>query len=90
MARFVKNRDVTLTNLLIHTPWFELLAEKHVPTWLVSTADHFAHHRTLKMNYAAPTFNVDTLVRSIPSADAALARVFGKAYVVEHKGDKRC
>lgn len=81
---------IGLTNLFIHTPWLESLAEKHMPTWLVSTADHFAHHKKLEMNYAAPTFNIDTLVRSVPRVDAALASIFGKAYVIERKGDKRC
>ena len=75
---------IGFTNLLIHTPWLEALAAAHVPVWLVSTADHFAHHKKLSMNYAAPTFNVDTAVRAVGVIDRALAWAFGKAYQEKH------
>lgn len=82
-----------LINLLLHTPWLEDLAERYVPSWFVSTHDHFSHHRKLAMNYAAPTFNIDVLVRGSARLDAALARLFGKAYTQpagEGAEAKRC
>jgi len=74
-------------NNLIHTPWVEDLSERLVPWFGVSTADHFAHHRKLTTNYAAPTLNIDALVRLSPTLEAAATRlflaVFGKPVAVQ-------
>ena len=69
-----------LTNLAIHTPALESLTVKWFPTWFVTTAFHFEHHRKLAMNYAAPTLNIDVVVRKSAFMDRLLARLFGKAY----------
>lgn len=71
---------IGFANLLIHTPWLEELSARHLPTWIVTTAFHAEHHRKLSMNYAAPTINVDSLVRRHATLDHALARLFGRAY----------
>lgn len=69
-----------LFNLTIHTPALEQITIKYAPDWFVTTAFHFDHHRKLAMNYAAPTLNVDFIVRGSPALDRMLACVFGKAY----------
>jgi len=71
---------IGFANLLIHTPALEQVSER-LPAWLVGTHDHFAHHRALAKNYAAPTLNVDTIVRRSHAVDRLLARVFGKACI---------
>ena len=67
-------------NNLIHTPWMEELSEKVVPWFGVSTADHFAHHRELTANYAAPTINIDRLVELSPTVESAATRLFGSVF----------
>jgi len=69
-----------ITNLAIHTPALESISVKYLPAWFVSTAFHFEHHRKLAMNYAAPTLNIDIVVRKSNGLDRILARAFGKAY----------
>ena len=69
-----------LTNLSILTPALETMTVKYAPSWRVTTAFHFEHHRKLAMNYAAPTLNVDSVVRKSGTLDRFLARLFGKAY----------
>ena len=63
-------------NNLIHTPWLESLSHRLVPWIGVSTADHFDHHRKLTTNYAAPTINVDRLLKLAPPLERAASRLF--------------
>ena len=71
---------VGFANLLIHTPWLEEASTQYLPAWVVTTAGHGSHHRKLKLNYAAPTLNIDFFVRKSARVDRYLAGVFGKAY----------
>jgi sterol desaturase/sphingolipid hydroxylase (fatty acid hydroxylase superfamily) len=56
---------ISLFNLLIHTPFIEDWSQRYVPEWLVSTHDHYEHHRKLNVHYAAPTFNLDYMVEKM-------------------------
>lgn len=47
---------VSIPNLFIHTP---ALAQARIHPFFVSTAGHAKHHRELKVNYAAPIWNID-------------------------------
>ena len=62
-------------NNLIHTPWMEEVSRK-VPWFGVSTAEHFEHHRKLTTNYAAPTLNIDALIRLAPKVEQAADDAF--------------
>ncbi|EOD15232.1 hypothetical protein EMIHUDRAFT_245919 [Emiliania huxleyi CCMP1516] len=76
-------------NNLIHTPWLESLSHRVVPWIGVSTADHFDHHRKLTTNYAAPTINVDRLLKLAPPLERAASRLFaafGKPVACSSKG----
>merc|ERR1719305_2285002 len=53
---------VSLTNLLIHTPWLMDASAALLPSLFVSTADHLEHHKRLTAHYAAPTFSVDRIL----------------------------
>ena len=70
---------IGFTNLLIHTPWLEEPSAKYLPAWLVSTASHMEHHRKLTKNYAAPTFDIDWVVRRSGTVEKLLAKVYGRA-----------
>jgi len=69
---------VSLNNLLIHTPSLEDLSQSMVPWFAVSTTDHLEHHRRLTKNYAAPTLNIDAMLRKFATVDSAVASVFGR------------
>mmetsp|Transcript_33506 Transcript_33506/g.70510 ORF Transcript_33506/g.70510 Transcript_33506/m.70510 type:complete len:255 (+) Transcript_33506:140-904(+) len=69
---------VSLNNLLIHTPSLEDLSQSLVPWFAVSTTDHLEHHRRLTKNYAAPTLNIDAMLRKFATVDSAVASVFGR------------
>lgn len=55
---------VSISNLLIHTPFLSNLSLHTVPWFLCSTHDHLDHHRRLNTNYAAPTISIDRLIDS--------------------------
>lgn len=62
---FAASSWISLTNLLIHTPGLEELSGRILPWWVVSTKDHIEHHRDLKSHYAAPTINLDKIIKEI-------------------------
>lgn len=74
---------VSMTNLSIHTPKIEAWSERHIPSFWVSTHDHLEHHRKLNVHYAAPTMNIDWVIKkftsmrtttnSVPSAEGVPA-----------------
>eukprot|EP00980_Cylindrotheca_fusiformis_P024935 scaffold12749_cov107-Cylindrotheca_fusiformis.AAC.5 len=57
----------SIANILVHTPKLEGIHD--YGEYLVSTANHLDHHRKLKVHYASPTFNIDTLVAKVVSSD---------------------
>jgi sterol desaturase/sphingolipid hydroxylase (fatty acid hydroxylase superfamily) len=56
---------VSISNLMIHTPKLGEISEKFMPEFFVSTNDHLEHHKKLHCKYAAPTFNIDYLLKCI-------------------------
>ena len=74
---------VSLSNLAIHTPRLEALA---VPRALVSTADHFAHHRRLTTHFAAPTVSID---RALDALAVAARHLRGRLVSVSASEDRR-
>lgn len=55
---------VSLSNLVVHSPAFEHLK---LPWFMVSPRDHFEHHALQRKNFAAPTFNIDNIVKAFVS-----------------------
>jgi sterol desaturase/sphingolipid hydroxylase (fatty acid hydroxylase superfamily) len=55
---------VSLSNLLVHTPRLESISKDLWPIF-VSTHNHIEHHRKQTVNYAAPTINVDWILKKI-------------------------
>jgi sterol desaturase/sphingolipid hydroxylase (fatty acid hydroxylase superfamily) len=53
---------IGMTSMLIHTP-FQL--STRLPTFLVSTSDHFEHHRKYTTNYSAPLVHVERILTSM-------------------------
>jgi sterol desaturase/sphingolipid hydroxylase (fatty acid hydroxylase superfamily) len=51
---------IGVLNILVHTP--KLDGTYDLGQYFVSTENHMDHHRKLKVHYASPTFNIDTLV----------------------------
>ena len=51
---------VSFFNLMVHTPLFK---ELKLPWFMVGAGDHFEHHMVQRKNYAAPTFNIDNILR---------------------------
>lgn len=62
LSMFLAVGWVSLTNLLIHTPWLADAGARLLPSIFVSTADHLEHHKRLTAHYAAPTFSVDRIL----------------------------
>ncbi len=56
---------ISIFNLLIHTPSLEKWSHRMYPKFLVSTSDHFIHHRLLKTKYSAPILNWDYINSNI-------------------------
>jgi len=54
---------ISLCNLLIHTPWLDDATASLWPVFWVRPAQHQTHHAKVNVNYSAPTFNVDWLMR---------------------------
>ena len=56
---------ISVTNLLIHTPFMVATTHKKKLRWfLVDADDHFRHHRKLTTNYAAPVISFDRIFGS--------------------------
>jgi sterol desaturase/sphingolipid hydroxylase (fatty acid hydroxylase superfamily) len=51
---------ISVLNLLVHTP--KLDGTYNLGKYSVSTKNHMDHHKKLKVHYASPIFNIDTLV----------------------------
>ena len=62
-ASFLCGVWIGLTNLLIHTPWMEVV---RYPSWIfVTAADHMSHHRKNRDNYGAPILHMDRILEFV-------------------------
>lgn len=55
------------TNLLIHTPF---RVKTKLPEFLVSTSDHFRHHRKVTTDYSAPLFHFERMFAAVGDKEA--------------------
>ena len=89
LSMFLGVGVVSLTNLLIHTPWLADASARLVPWLFVSTADHLEHHKRLTSHYGAPTISVDRLLACAFGKPASWNADFDAAEQVKHDPPKR-
>ena len=83
MSMFFAVGIVSLTNLLIHTPYLADASASLVPALFVSTADHLDHHKRLTTHYAAPTLSVDRVLAWCVGKPASWNKEFDAAEQVQ-------